>query len=142
MRHINFANVQNLIVVNTTIAEWEFIESHPEIYGNSTNWIETDANTYGNIHYTIEFTSNGKIMTPDGGEPFRGNYGIVGYIFDTENDVFYAQQPYPSWTLNTTTWLWEAPVPMPTDGNYIWNEPSLNWTKIEMPTYNPYTVKP
>ena len=31
------------------------------------------------------------------------------------------------------TWIWQAPVPRPTDGKlYIWNEPTL--TLIEMPT--------
>lgn len=134
MEYNNFANVQNSIVVNITVAEWGFINTHPEIYGNSSNWFASDANTYGNVHFTIEDTSEGPIRVPDGKEPFRGNYAFVGCIYDTVNDVFYAQQPYPSWTLNHTTWLWEAPVKMPVDGSlYYWNEQALNWIKVDTP---------
>lgn len=127
----NFANVQNSLVVNTTVADWEFINTHPQIYGNASNWLASDPNTFGNVHYQIEYTANGVIKIPDGKEPFRANPAFVGCIYDTVHDVFYAQQPYPSWTLNTTTWLWEAPIKMPEDGSsYVWDEPSLTWRKI------------
>jgi hypothetical protein len=60
----------------------------------------------------------------------RGNYAGIGYTYDSVNDVFYAPKPYASWTLNQSTWLWEAPVPMPTDDQlYKWDEASLNWVK-------------
>ena len=67
----------------------------------------------------------------DGGTPFRGNYAGVGYTYDTENDVFYPPQPYPSWTLSAD-WLWEAPVEYPDDGNfYNWNEETSRWDLVE-----------
>ncbi len=56
---------------------------------------------------------------------FRGNYAGLGFIYDTTNDVFYEPQPFGSWTLNKSTWKWEAPLtaPTPTDGNYYhWDE--------------------
>jgi hypothetical protein len=60
----------------------------------------------------------------------RGNYAGIGYTYDSVNDVFYAPKPYASWTLNQSTWLWESPVPMPTDEQlYKWDEASLNWVK-------------
>ncbi len=38
-------------------------------------------------------------------------------------DVFYSPKPHDSWTINTDTWLWEAPIEKPDDGEYyIWNE--------------------
>jgi hypothetical protein len=40
----------------------------------------------------------------------RGNYAGIGYVYDAANDVFYPPQPGPEWTLNTKSWLWEAPV--------------------------------
>ena len=47
------------------------------------------------------------------------------------NDVFYAPQPYPSWVLNKTTWVWEPPVPYPTDGKvYNWDEATKNWVEV------------
>ena len=29
-------------------------------------------------------------------------------IYDRDKDAFYEQQPFASWTLNSTTCLWEA----------------------------------
>jgi hypothetical protein len=76
-------------------------------------------------------------QTPDGGIPIRANYASIGYIYDpnyTIGDyvgVFYAPQPYPSWVLNTSTFLWEAPTPpgpMPTEGGpWAWDEATLSW---------------
>ena len=53
----------------------------------------------------------------------RANYAGIGYTYDTENDVFYAPRPYASWTLNTSTWLWVAPITYPDDNKmYNWDE--------------------
>lgn len=59
---------------------------------------------------------------------FRKNYAGIGHTYDETRDAFYAPQPYPSWTLNENTCLWEAPTPYPDDGEmYIWNEETLTW---------------
>jgi len=48
-----------------------------------------------------------------------------------ENDVFYPPSPFPSWTLNQTTWAWEAPTAMPNDGKtYVWNEETASWDEV------------
>ena len=70
------------------------------------------------------------------GVPFRGNYAGIGMIYDEENDVFYSEQPYPSWILNETTWSWESPVPYPeVDSDppvfYEWNETDQTWDVVE-----------
>ena len=79
-------------------------------------WKQTSYNTHGNQH------PNNK--------PFRGNFAGIGYTYDSTNDVFYAPQPYPSWILNNNTWLWESPIPYPTDGKrYIWDETITNWVE-------------
>jgi hypothetical protein len=56
----------------------------------------------------------------------------VGFTFDGVG--FAAPQPYASWTLNTNSYLWEAPTPMPTDGIYEWNEENLAWEEVTLPT--------
>jgi hypothetical protein len=65
---------------------------------------------------------------------YDGSYPIsVGYVY--ENDMFYSNSPYPSWTKSKTSPIWEPPVPMPTekndsDGNileYSWNESIKSW---------------
>jgi len=116
----HFAKVENKIVTEVIVAEQDFIDSGA--VGDPSLWVQTSYNTYGNIHYAPN--SN----VPDGGTPLRANYAGVGFIYDSVNDVFYAPQPYLSWTLNTNTWLWEAPVAEPTDGHaYKWDEKTLSW---------------
>ena len=69
---------------------------------------------------------------PDGGVALRGNYAGIGYTYDHAEDVFYAPQPFASWSFNETAWLWDAPVPYPTDGMlYIWDEPTVSWVQIK-----------
>ena len=59
---------------------------------------------------------------------FRKNYAGIGYTFDATRDAFIPPQPYPSWTLNATTAQWQAPTPMPQDGQrYVWNETTTSW---------------
>ena len=89
--------------------------------GDPAGWLQTSYNTRGGVHY-------GDDGQPDGGEALRGNYAGVGYHYDSEHDVFYAPQPFPSWVLNNTTWTWEAPTPYPTDGkSYHWDEATKAW---------------
>ena len=62
----------------------------------------------------------------------RKNFAGIGFIYDPIRDVFIAQKPFESWTLNEDTCQWEPPVPRPIDGIYWWDEATLNW--IEAPT--------
>jgi hypothetical protein len=110
----HFAKIENGLVTQVIVAEQDVIDSG--MFG--TGWIQTSYNTHGNQH-------------PEN-RPLRGNYAGIGYTYDQTNDVFYAPQPYPSWALNQSTWLWEAPTPMPIDGNsYIWDELTVSWVEIE-----------
>ncbi len=61
----------------------------------------------------------------------RGKFAGINDIYDVEADRFYSPSPLPSWILNRTSWVWEAPTPMPTDGGrYKWVEDDLNWQLI------------
>ena len=52
-----------------------------------------------------------------------------GYTFDGIG--FAAPQPYPSWTKNLDTYLWEAPTPMPVDDKfYRWDEDTTSWVEV------------
>jgi len=127
-------DVANILTVTDVIsAEQDFIDSGA--VGPATDWWLTSYNTYGNVHYAP--SPPAEPGTPDGGIPIRANYAGIGYTLDlnyTVNQyvgVFYAPQPYPSWILNTSTFLWEAPVPYPTDGgNYIWDEATKSWVPV------------
>jgi hypothetical protein len=101
----HFAKVENGIVTQVIVAEQDFIDSGVVGHG----WVQTSYNTRGGVHY-------GQDGQPDGGVALRANYAGIGYTYDQTNDVFYAPQPYPSWTISAPTWLWQAPVPYPNDG--------------------------
>lgn len=60
----------------------------------------------------------------------RKNYAGIGFTYDAERDAFIAPQPYASWTLDAATCKWIAPKPMPADGNYYWDEASVNWLEV------------
>ena len=75
--------------------------------GGYTNWRQTSYN--GNI---------------------RKNYAGIGYTYDEKRDAFIPPKPFESWVLNEDTCQWTPPTPMPTDGAYVWDEPTLSWKEI------------
>ena len=80
-------------------------------------WIQTSYNTHGGVN------------TRQGGEALHKNYAGIGYTFDGTG--FAAPQPFPSWTKNSDTYLWEAPVAMPTDDKrYTWDEATTSWVEV------------
>ena len=63
---------------------------------------------------------------------FRKNYAGKSYTYDPTRDAFIEPQPYPSWTLNEDTCIWEPPTPMPDrDELYEWDEENQQWTVFE-----------
>ena len=118
----HFAKVCDGKVIQVIVAEPDFFNTFVDT--SPGQWLQTSYNTRGGIHY-------GQDGQPDGGIALRGNYAGIGYTYDAANDVFYAPQPYPSWVLNKTTWVWEPPVPYPTDGKvYNWDEATKNWVEV------------
>ena len=63
---------------------------------------------------------------------FRKNYAGIGYTFRADIDAFVPPQPYASWTLNETTAQWEAPVAMPTEGMWRWDEDAGEWVEMQL----------
>jgi len=64
----------------------------------------------------------------------RKNYAGIGFTYDKDRDAFVPPKTYASWTLDEASCLWEAPVPMPADGNaYEWNEETQSWDLIDGP---------
>lgn len=117
-----YAKVVDGKVVSVISAEADFFLTFVD--SSPGQWIKTSYNTRGNVHY-------GQDGKPDGGEALRGNYAGIGYIYDAEHDVFYPPSPFPSWVMNESTWLWEAPIPMPVDGKtYNWNEETKSWNEF------------
>jgi len=63
-------------------------------------WKKCSYNTYAGVH-------------KNGGTPFRANYPGIGWYYNSEHDIFHPAKPHASWTLNTTTGHWDAPIPEP-----------------------------
>jgi hypothetical protein len=113
----HFAKVNNGIVEQVIVAEVEFFETFRDT--SPGEWIQTSCNTRGGVHL-------------NGGTPLRGNFAGIGYTYDRTNDVFYEPKPYASWTLNQTTWTWDAPAAYPNDDKkYKWNESTTSWVAVE-----------
>ena len=111
----HFAKVCDGKVVQVIVAEKEFFDTFVD--SSPGEWIQTSYNTSGNQH-------------PEG-NPLRGNFAAIGYIYDKVNDVFYAPQPYPSWNLNKDKWIWEAPTPCPDiNKDYRWDENTTSWIEV------------
>jgi len=139
----HYAQVIDGRVVNVIKAEQDFIDrQNQRIQEASTSsstttststssptvlagvWIQTSFNTRGGQHYTPN-----NLIVPDDGVAIRGNYAGIGYIYDSENDVFYPPQLYKGWTISTATgWRWTPPQPYPQDGfRYNWDNDTLSW---------------
>ena len=112
MAHYAFLDKNNIVTeVITGIDETELIEGL-----DTETW-------YGNFRGQIckRTSYNGNI---------RANFASVGHKYDSDFDVFIAPQPFPSWKLNYTTYLWEAPIARPEEvegSKWKWSEYNQAW---------------
>ena len=120
---INSNNIveEVLVVTNDAILDGDGKEQEQlgiDLLKNITghdNWKMTSYNTRAGVHL-------------GGGTQIRKNFASIGMIYDATRDAFYEQKPYNSWTLNDTSCVWEAPLPLPSDASeedeiwYNWNE--------------------
>ena len=113
--------VQQVIVVNNEVitsgsqeVEQLGIDFCKSIFGSDTEWKQTSYNN-----------------------EFRGNFAGAGFSYDSTLDAFIPTKPYESWILNTSSYSWESPVPVPSGSQnsipnsegerYYWNEEQENW---------------
>ena len=125
---INFDNIVTQVITldNSVSNGSDFLNN---LFGGTL--VQTSYNTYGGVHYT----PNSSHQIPDGEPQLGYNYAGIGYNYDPVANSFYCQQPFPSWILNTQTYLWEAPIPYPTTGGpYYWDEQSQSWLPIKTPS--------
>lgn len=122
--------VQRVVVVNNDVIidengdeqESLGVEFLQELYGEST-WKQCSYN--GNS---------------------RGRYPLPGTEYIPDIDVFAQSPPYPSWVLNRSTGLCEAPVAKPdydeTTHFICWDEENLEWIiRPNPPEYDPETQR-
>ena len=113
----HFAQIENNIVTQVIVVDnQELLLDGVE---NEAKGIEFCQSLFGGTW--VQTSYNGNI---------RKNYAGVGYTYDTQRNAFIPPKPYPSWTLVEATCQWTAPVQMPTDGIYQWDESTISWIKV------------
>lgn len=130
MAHYAFLDETNVVVeIITGKDETELIDglTPEQWYENfrGLKCVRTSFNTRNGKHYDNDGVE-------DDGVAFRGNYAVIGFIYDPIRDAFYPQQPFASWVLNENTYQWEAPISYPVGlQDYYWDETTLSWVEIE-----------
>ena len=106
----------NKVVVFVTVGRQEDDGKEAELSARTgDSYKQTSYNTHGGVHLL-------------GGTPLRKNFAAVGYTYDAERDAFIPPQPWPSWTLDDDTCLWQPPTPYPDNGGmYTWDENTQTW---------------
>jgi len=95
----HYAKVVDGKVVNVIVAEAEFFNSFVDESPGS--WVDTSS-------------KKGVFM-------IQGNYDGIGFYNDRPFDM--NGESCTSWTLNSTSYVWESPLTMPSDGkSYDWDE--------------------
>ena len=121
--------VTEVVVVHNDVATTEQagVDFLNNLYKTNDVWKQTSYNTREGEHLL-------------GGTPLRKNYAGMGYKYDEGRDAFYESQPYPSWTLNETSCIWEPPVAKPeltqeqfdNHDRYQWNETDQTWDLVNI----------
>ena len=122
---------QNNVVIFVTVGRDEDNGKEDQLTARTGDvYKQTSYNTRGGVYYDPTTNQPGT----DQSKAFRKNYAGLGYTYDYDRDAFIPPKPFNSWVLNETSCLWEAPVPMPTDGKrYTWNEETVSWDELQTP---------
>ena len=127
MAHYAFLNDNNIVTeVITGIDE----DAKDDLPSEFSSWEEFYADFRGQTCKRTSYNTFGNEHN-DSGTAYRGNYAGIGYTYDETNDVFISPKPYASWSIDESTWTWEAPEAYPDDGkDYIWNENKEEWEEV------------
>ena len=122
---------ENNVVVFVTVGRDEDNGREAELTARTGDvYKQTSYNTRGGVYYD---NATNEPHT-DQSKAFRKNYAGIGYTYDEALDAFIPPKPYPSWILNETSCLWEAPVAYPNDGEmYEWKEDVGTWVMLPKP---------
>ncbi len=114
---------ENNEVIRVLVVSQKLINSGS--LGDTNNWIKTSYNTrFGKYRHNGDKKNDDK-------KAFRKNFAGIGSSYDKNRDAFIPKKSFPSWVLNEETCIWDAPIPMPDDGeSYKWDEGSLSWILI------------
>ena len=122
MAHFAEIDENNIVTRVIVVHNNELLDNEQE---SETKGVDFCESLFGHRNW-VQTSYNGTI---------RHNFAGVGYTWDSDNNVFYAPQPYPSWSLNSD-FIWEATIPYPEDASsekiYQWDEDNLTWKVVEL----------
>lgn len=86
---------------------------------------------------TFQKLLNNYVLNEDG-VTWQDNWYVEDMTDDEKANLIAKTQsagcPHPSWTLDTTTLIWSAPIPYPDDGKqYVWDDTSETWILFTPP---------
>jgi len=122
----HFARIKDNIVDYVVVGRDEDENNEDLLAHDEYIYKRTSYNTRGGIYYNIN-----NVPSNDQSKAFRKNFAANGYYYDSIRDAFIPPKPFPSWTLDEQSCLWQSPIPYPNDGKfYTWNEEIGNWEEI------------
>jgi len=123
----HFAQIdENDVVTRVLVIDQDEIDTGD--WGDPASWVQTSYNTHGGVYYTPN--SDPPTPDPDQSKALRKNFAGIGFSYDAGIDGFVPPKPFPSWVLDPTKGLWEAPVPKPPaedGGMWVWDEDAQEW---------------
>lgn len=128
MAHYAFLD-ENYVVTEVIVGKDESNYNWEQHYGTFRGQVckRTSYNTYGGVYYDPQTNE----PAADQSKAFRKNYAGRGFTYDPQRDAFIPPKPFSSWVLNEFSCLWNAPVPVPTDGKkYDWDEATTSWVEV------------
>tara|TARA_B100001778_G_C18455425_1_gene568679 strand:+ start:497 stop:895 length:399 start_codon:yes stop_codon:yes gene_type:complete len=128
----HYAKVLEGKVVDCIVADASFFDTFVD--SSPGEWVKTSYNMFGGVYLNADRTpaSDQSVITGDEARE-RKNYATPGYLYDGVG--FYCPQPHASWTLNSTSYIWEPPIARP-DTDVYWDESAYQadntkgWTLI------------
>lgn len=90
----------------------------------------------GNDYLSIDLGLGGTWIQTSYNGNIRKMFAGVGYIYNSELDIFLPPKPYPSWNIDPIEKMWVSPIERPEhiEGTaLIWIEETLEWKREDLP---------
>jgi|TARA_R100000084_G_scaffold109171_1_gene74391 hypothetical protein len=135
MAHFAKLDENNIVTKVIVVNNQDVLNNGGDYSSESETWVSN--NFGGGVWKQTSYnTKNGKYFTPnqnwvedpDQSQMKRYNYAGIGFTYDSSADAFIPPQTYPSWTLNTNSYTWQAPIAFPTVTSYTSGENVIYYT--------------
>jgi hypothetical protein len=98
--------------------------------------VPDDQQHRGNDYLSIDLGLGGTWIQTSYNGNVRKTFAGVGYIYNSELDIFLPPKPYPSWNIEPIEGIWVSPIERPehVEGTVlIWVEETLEWKREDLP---------